>query len=357
MYGPIASYLATSCGLALLTSEVTTQSRQFTAISSSVFVVCLALTFFKPSVRFFMCNLFLSFLTLYRYLWGTNIVISFLLQLIKTHAYWILRYIVFYETVLKSINTLDEAKKRIPVYALVSNFSFIIESRNDLVMHYIVYKYEIAMCLFVIACTVGFTLTERCIVLKSPIYNDTVKTKRSIIQGSLIGLCTFCTYGTLSIVKQFATPYADYDYVMIACASFLLFANKMLMKHTHYKLYSQVCPLIFVAITSMLSFAKGLPDLVLKIAAVFISSLQLIIYDPIRYTLYVMQHSEVISIYQSIDSIFIATGIAVANVVPLEAMSYLCFSASCFWVSIAVYSAKYHRKDAFCQECLTLSTL
>ena len=351
----IGGYLSLSTGLSLLTCNYETENKTMRSASASLLLLIVFLTFFKANVRFSLVSGFLFALAGNILLWGGNFITIILLELCKLHMGRIIRYALYYEAVLKSLNTTEDAVHKLPYYAMVSNFAYIIDTKMYMIIEYIPYRLQISMGTFILSGVLGYFGIPRRIVERNILFNDTIKTKRSVTQGVMIASCTMCSEGLAVVVKKYAkNMYVEYDVMMWLSSCVLLLMNGCLMKHTSYKVYSAVCPTMFLVMSGIVAFSSMFDNLILNSLYVLIIGLQLILYDPIRYTLYVLHHTHVISLYQSVDALFVGVVLSVIPYLSVGILPVICFMSSCIWIAVTTYSNKYNIKDNKCERCISL---
>ena len=363
----IAGYLVFVCGLSICKyvldhSDSDAESLVLANNKPYMYVFFILPVFFsymEYSMRaklFFYTFISLS-CTLYLHLFVTSYSVVFLNSMLCVSMFHIIRYNIYYNSVIHTIESINNAQKKFVLYGIVSNFANVIELRAIDVLRYFEPPY-------ILLYSLGFVFVgclTKCFVFKvvnNSLFNAEIKRRRLHIQSG-ITLCGFLSQhlitqgmvGSSDLYIERSLNIADYVPIAITCA--IIFLSRHVFKLS-YRMYSFLCPTISLVSYFTLLFTNNRYVSATVFAA--IQTMFFVLFDPTRFILYVTHTYDVVSFFLAYDTLAIGLSYIMYPYL-LSLYKVTIPMVNCIWIGLVYYSVKYYRKDMESMECINLLEL
>ena len=297
----------------------------------------------------------LSVLNIYYFLMGEKLFINVVMFIIKHTVFNIIRYVIYYSYLLHHMTNIEQGEKNLGYYALVSNMNHVIEQKGGLLINHIFTDYTwvpMTACVFMFiatlfACRIHKTYNP----IKHQIYSHKKKFKRSLLTSFCMLCCTLSTLVITDISHNTDDEVIEYDFMVMFMMLIVVFINRTLYTYAPYIVYTLICPSIIIC-TSSIYVAEG--DFYSKTIYALASTTQYVLYDAIRFVMYIIHQTEAIDYYIACDLMSILAAETVVCLVDLA--NFVPLILGSLWILCTPKIIKYHRKDLESARCCELLT-
>lgn len=261
-----------------------------------------------------------------------------------------LRYGLYYLYITLSIKDRQEAVHRLPYCGVVSNFGYIIEKRFVEIhekLNIPIHRNFQAGIFTILA--VIFLIITKANFVKSHLFNDVTRYRRSLIQSSLLMSSYTTTFIIIKNIEKIQiTSTRFFDVIPLISSFLIIFINQKFLQYIDFKYYRFFGIVINLLCTVLLHFFT-LQHYVLKVFVITTLGFHYMISDPCRYMFYIMHSVDIIPYFITFDLI----GLCICKFV-LEFFSnlYINYVILPLWLYAIIFSSKYHEKDTYCEKCV-----